>query len=73
MSRRGPCDVPITRAEGSYLGVVSECDLETSKKRKPIPKYCNLIGPVTGTWNTVMNMGFCKRRRISGFQTFAVI
>ena len=56
LSRRGPCDVPITRPERSYLYVVSECDLETSTKRTPSPTYCNLISPVTGTLNTVMNI-----------------
>jgi hypothetical protein len=57
-SRRVPCDVPITRLEGSYLGIVSECDLETSTMRRPSPTYYNLIGAVTGTLNTVMNLMF---------------
>jgi hypothetical protein len=49
LSRRGLCDVPITCPEGSHVGDVFECDLETSTMRRPSPTYCNLIGPVTGT------------------------
>ena len=56
LSRIGPCDVPITHPEGSYLGVVSKCDLKTSTTRRPIPTYRNLIGPMTGTLNTVMKL-----------------
>jgi hypothetical protein len=38
MSGRGLCDGPITRPEESYrMCVVSECDLETSKMRRPWP------------------------------------
>ena len=48
--------MPITRPERSYLDVVSECDLETSTMRRPSLTYCNLIGPVTGALNTVMNI-----------------
>jgi hypothetical protein len=38
LSGRGLCDGPIPRPEESYqLWRVSECDLETSKRRRPRP------------------------------------